>query len=110
MAPPEIDVDELHERLGRGAVLLDVRRREEHAEANIAEALLITLDELPDRLDELPDAEVVHVICRSGARSAAACEFLIANGLTAVNVTGGMLAWIESGRPVNGATGTPSPG
>jgi rhodanese-related sulfurtransferase len=47
------------------------------------------------------------VICRSGARSLKACEFLVGTGRTAVNVGGGTMAWVEAGHPV--ATG-PEPG
>jgi rhodanese-related sulfurtransferase len=44
-----------------------------------------------------------YVICRSGARSMRACEFVVANspaGAQVVNVAGGTLAWIASGREV----------
>ena len=34
-----------------------------------------------------------HVICQGGVRSASACEFLSAQGLTVINVEGGMNAW-----------------
>jgi rhodanese-related sulfurtransferase/molybdopterin-guanine dinucleotide biosynthesis protein A len=104
---PEIDVDELARRLADGAVLIDVRRPDEHEEVHLPEARLIPLDQLPDRLDEIPEADEVLVICRSGGRSAAACEFLTGHGVTAVNVAGGMLAWIDSGRPVAGAASAP---
>ena len=107
MDTPEIDVDELERRLAGGAVLLDVRRQEEHDEVHIPAAMLIPLDQVPDRLAEVPDADEVLVICRSGGRSASACDFLRSNGVNAVNVVGGMLAWIDSGRPVGGAAGTP---
>lgn len=102
MEPTEIDVDELAARLDRGAALIDVRRPDEHEVAHLPEAMLIPLDQVPDRLDDVPPAEEVLVICRSGARSAAACEFLATNGIRAINVAGGMLAWIDSGRPYLG--------
>lgn len=105
MEPPEIGVDELAQRLAEGAVLVDVRRPDEYDEAHLSEAVLIPLDELPDRVDEVPAASEVLVICRSGGRSAAACEFLGEKGHTAINVTGGMLAWIDSGRPFGGTMG-----
>lgn len=98
---PEIDVDELATRLARGdAVLLDVRRPDEWEEAHIDGATLITLDTLPDRVDELPRDRSILVICRSGARSAAATEALTGAGYDATNVAGGMLAWVDSGRDV----------
>ena len=98
---PEIDVDQLAERLDRGdGVLVDVRRPEEWDEAHIEGASLVTLDTLPDRMDELPSSVPLLVICRSGARSAVATHALVGAGYDAANVAGGMLAWIESGRVV----------
>jgi rhodanese-related sulfurtransferase len=98
---PEIDVDQLAERLDRGdGVLVDVRRPDEWDEAHIDGASLVTLDTLPDRIDELPSSVPLLVICRSGARSAVATKALVGAGYDATNVAGGMLAWIESGRDV----------
>jgi rhodanese-related sulfurtransferase len=97
---PEIDVDELAARLARAeGTLVDVRRPDEWEEAHIDGATLVTLDELPDRLDELPRDSTLLVICRSGGRSAVATEALTDAGFEAVNVTGGMLAWIDHGHP-----------
>lgn len=97
----EISVDELADRLATGAFLLDVRNPDEYAEARVSEAVLIPLPELAGRTDELADVDVVNVICRSGARSAQAVELLVRSGIAAVNVAGGTLAWIESGRSVD---------
>lgn len=101
---PEIPADELAPLREQGAVVIDVRMPDEYAEAHVPGALLVPLPELPDRVAEVPDAEVVYVICRSGARSLKACEFLVAGGRTAVNVAGGTLAWLEAGLPA--ATGS----
>lgn len=98
---PEIDVDELATRLEQGgATLLDVRRPDEWDEAHIDAATLITLDTLPDHVDELPRDRPILVICKSGGRSAAATQALNEAGFDATNVAGGMLAWIDSGRDV----------
>ncbi|MFP3906504.1 MAG: rhodanese-like domain-containing protein, partial [Acidimicrobiales bacterium] len=77
METREIDVDELDRRLAEGAVLIDVRRPDEHEQAHIPGATLIPLDQVPDRVDELPADREILVICRSGGRSAAACKFLM---------------------------------
>ena len=61
---------------------------------------LLPLHEVPDRVAELPTDAEVFVICRSGSRSTMASEFLIEQGVSAVNVAGGTLAWIESGHEV----------
>jgi rhodanese-related sulfurtransferase len=39
----------------------------------------------------------VYVICRSGARSQRVCELASGHGHAATNITGGMLAWTDSG-------------
>ena len=100
MAVPEINVDELASRLEAGAFLLDVRQPDEYIEAHVPSALLVPLDEVPARVAELPADGEILVICRSGARSHRAAEFLIGQQLDAVNVAGGTLAWIESGRDI----------
>ena len=83
-----------------GATLIDVRRPDEWDEAHIDAATLITLDTLPDHVDELPRDRPILVICKSGGRSAAATQALNEAGFDATNVAGGMLAWIDSGRDV----------
>ena len=105
MAHTEIDVDEAARRLDEGATLLDVRQPAEFEEARIPGAVLIPLAELPDRLAELPEGEPVLVVCRSGARSARACEFLAEQGFDSTNVAGGVLAWMDAGRDVASGTG-----
>ena len=42
---------------------------------------------------ELKPNHEYHVICQGGVRSASACQFLSAQGLTVTNVEGGMNAW-----------------
>jgi len=100
-AIPEIEVAELATALDEGATLLDVRTLAEVEEARVAGVVHIPLDELEVRLDEIPESAPLYVICRSGARSMGACVLLAAAGRDVVNVSGGTLAWIESGRPVD---------
>jgi rhodanese-related sulfurtransferase len=95
---PQVTVDEFEPVVERREVIVDVRMPDEYEEAHVPGAILLPLPELPDRFGEIPDSDVVHVICRSGARSHKACEFLMAQGRAAVNVAGGTLAWLESGR------------
>jgi rhodanese-related sulfurtransferase len=97
---PEISVDELAVRLEAGAFVLDVRQPDEYESGHVPGACLIPLAEVPDRIGELPAGEELLVICRSGARSLSAAEFLDQQQIRAVNVAGGTLAWIESGRQV----------
>ena len=100
MPVPEIDVNELARRRESGVSLIDVRQPGEYEESHVPGAVLIPLDELVERVDEVPEVDQVLVICRTGARSAKAVEFLNRSGYDSVNVAGGTLAWIEAGQPV----------
>lgn len=97
MEVPEIDVAGLAEARAGGAFVLDVRQPDEYEEAHVPGAVLVPLGEVPDRVAEVPTDGTVYVICRSGARSLRAAEHLRGQGIDAVNVAGGTLAWIESG-------------
>ena len=101
MAVPEISVDEVAGRIDAGAVLVDVRQPDEYREAHVRGAWLIPLDEVPVRARELPADGEILLMCRSGARSHRAAEYLIDQcHLQAVNIAGGILAWMQSGRDV----------
>ena len=100
MTVPEIDVAELARARESGAPLIDVRELDEWEEFRAPGAQLIPLGQVPERLDEVPTDGTVYVICKSGGRSAKAVEFLRAQGIDAVNVAGGSLAWREAGNPV----------
>ncbi|MBI3207684.1 MAG: molybdopterin-synthase adenylyltransferase MoeB [Candidatus Solibacter usitatus] len=80
--------------------LIDVREPHEYQICNIPFARLIPLGELPRRLAELdPDEEyVMH--CKSGMRSAKACDLLRQSGFRNVrNMKGGILAWSDKVDP-----------
>jgi len=98
MAITEVSVDELDDKLTEGARLIDVRLPYEFDEARVSGAVLVPLATVPDNIDAFRGEAPVYVICKTGARSARACEFLAAQGVEAINVAGGTLAWIRSGR------------
>ena len=100
MDVPEISVNELAQKLLDGAFLIDVRELDEWIAERVPEVPLIPLGEITDRLMEFPKEGEVFIICRSGARSAAACQFLRSNDVNAINVAGGTLAWVASGQDV----------
>jgi metal-sulfur cluster biosynthetic enzyme/rhodanese-related sulfurtransferase len=75
--------------------VLDVRTEAEWANGHIPRAHLIPLDEIEDRLRELPpkDARLL-VHCAAGGRSLQACQILADKGHTRLlNLAGGMHAW-----------------
>lgn len=96
----EVDLSALDAALASGAPVIDVREAEEYAQVRVPGVTLIPLSEFTARVDEIPDAEVVYVICAAGGRSLQAAQYLNARGTNAVSVAGGTTAWLQSGRPV----------
>lgn len=93
----EITVNQLAIERERGVTVIDVREVDEYIEAHVAGVRLIPLGTIPDALDALPRDETLYVICRSGARSLRAADFLNANGFDAISVAGGTMAWVQQG-------------
>jgi len=82
------------------AHILDVREPDEVVRARIEGAQHIPLGSLVERMDEVPRDRTVYVMCHVGGRSAQATQYLEAQGIDAVNVTGGIVAWHRAGLPV----------
>ena len=81
-------------RAAGGCRLLDVRESWELDICRFAEARHIPLEQLPARLDEVPDDRPLVVVCHHGVRSARAVVFLRRSGVRrAVNLEGGIDAW-----------------
>lgn len=98
-----ITVGELKEMLGRkpAPFLLDVREPFELVAFGAVPGVInIPMQEIPERLDDLPldKSENIVVICQSGSRSADISGFLARKGYTQVfNLAGGTYAWVASG-------------
>lgn len=91
----EISGTEAVERLAQQHALIDVRSSQEFMVDHAVGATLIPLDELPNRLGELPGKDApVMLICASGGRSLQAAEYLASQGWSdVVSVKGGTGAW-----------------
>jgi DMSO/TMAO reductase YedYZ molybdopterin-dependent catalytic subunit/rhodanese-related sulfurtransferase/glyoxylase-like metal-dependent hydrolase (beta-lactamase superfamily II) len=97
---PQVSARASRSLLASGAVLLDVREPGEWQGGHAPEAILIPMGEVLARRHELPEAQRIVVVCRSGGRSAAVTDALRAHGYDAVNLTGGMCAWAAADLPV----------
>ena len=91
----EINVHDASQRLAQlpAPFVLDVRDDHEYAAGHVAGAVHIPVDALAMRLHEIPTGADIIVYCRSGMRSARACDILRRHAYTAVSLAGGMLAW-----------------
>jgi rhodanese-related sulfurtransferase len=103
----EVDADGLD---AAGDVqLVDVRTHEEREAGRIGtDTAHIPFEELLARAGELDKGRPIVFYCRVGERSAAAADAFEASGYEAVSLAGGVVAWQESGRPLEGEIGHPS--
>ena len=106
---PEIEVEEANRRLDDGAadpdaaqpLLVDVREVNEFIDVRAVGAVLVPLSTFMEHYAALPKDRPRLMICRTGARSGNATQFLLANGWTdVVNVAGGTIAWERAELPI----------
>ena len=102
------DADQLVEA---NKYLLDVREPFEYEMGHIAEADNVSVNEIEERLEELPKDRKIHVYCQRGKRGASAVEILKRNGFDAVNLEEGYSAYTgkydiadEAGETADAAT------
>jgi hydroxyacylglutathione hydrolase len=83
----QIAIEALAERVSAGAAqILDVRDPFEWAKGVIPGALLLSLDELRGRIDELPRGRPIVLVCESGTRATVAASLLRRHGIAQVSV------------------------
>lgn len=91
------DVDAAEGRVllqGGEAVVIDVRTPQETRQGILPGALLVPIDELGERMAEIPREGAKLFYCAGGGRSAAACELLAREGYEDLhNLVGGFSAW-----------------
>ena len=80
---------EVDEIIAGGGLLIDVREAKERERGYIKGSVHIPLNELRNRLDELPKGETIYVACQSGQRSYLASRILKNHGFSVKNLDGG---------------------
>lgn len=78
---------------GKTLNLIDVREADEVAAGKIPGAVNTPLGLIEFRMNELDKTKDYIIVCRSGARSGRATQFLESYGFKVKNMTSGMLAW-----------------
>lgn len=84
---------EIEGAVKEGAVLLDVRSEGEFAGGSLAGAVNIPIDNLRERLAELPTGRTLIVFCAVGQRGHSATRLLTQAGFDVVNLDGGIRTW-----------------
>lgn len=81
--------------------LLDVRTRDEFSLGSLPGAVNIPLDELRDRIDELPKDKMIYTFCAVGLRGYLAYRILIQRGFDKVrNLSGGLKTYNAAVAPI----------
>ena len=96
--PAQISVSEAYDKYQNGAYVLDVRTQEEWDDFHAPNSMLIPLDQLSSRLNEIPRDKEIVVVCRSGNRSQQGRDILLDAGFEQVtSMEGGLNEWRASG-------------
>jgi len=97
----EIPVSQAFEMYQRGDFFLDVREQQEWEQGHIPNSTHISLDELQNRIGELPKDREIVVVCALGQRSKAGMDILKQAGFDRVTcLSGGIQAWAAEGYPL----------
>ena len=94
----DIGIDQVSESITAGSRLIDVRETDEYVAGHVPGAESWPLSGLAESFERLGNTDSLVIICRSGGRSAQACDFLAERGFDVSNVEGGTMAWAMSGR------------
>ena len=106
---PQVAIGEVPAQFDDDVILLDVREDDEWQRGHAPDARHIPMGDVPARMGEIDAEARLFVVCHAGGRSQRVAQYLARNGYEPINVSGGMLAWAEAGRPVvtdDGAPGT----
>lgn len=99
----EISVDETYLKYQAGTFILDVSWPAEWDEYHIPNTTLIPLDQLYNRINEVPNDREILVVSRSAASSQQARDLLISAGMDAISMAGDLSSWYVKGYPIEGA-------
>ena len=94
-------------KIKEGALIVDVRRKDEVAQANfdVPNYMHIALEEFEENFGTIPKDKEIVIVCRSGEKSLKAAYFLMNHGYEGVyNMGGGLLKWINKKFPTKGDT------
>ncbi len=79
-------VEEIKEYLAKGAIVLDVRTKEEWDEGHTEGAEHIVLTVIPSEIERIKSwGKPIIAVCRSGGRSGQATQFLVNQGIDIIN-------------------------
>jgi rhodanese-related sulfurtransferase len=106
-APPSVEITpaQAYAKFQQSAFFLDVRSQNEWDQFHIAGSTLIPLDQLQNRLSEIPKDVDIVVVCLSGHRSLSGTAILQQAGYSRIScLSGGLQAWMDANYPIERGT------
>jgi rhodanese-related sulfurtransferase len=98
-----VSVDQAYLMYQSGTFVLDVSWPAEWDEYHVPNTTLIPLDQLFNRINEVPKDEEVLVVSHSAASSQQARDLLLSAGIDAVSMAGDLSEWYAKGYSIEGA-------
>ena len=92
---PTAQWSEVKEKIESGYFVVDVRTADEVDRGTLPGAINIPIDEIRERLSEIPSGKIL-VTCQVGQRGHAATRLLREMGYDAINLDGGYMTWSNS--------------
>ena len=99
----EVSVDDAFQKYQSGIFVLDVSWQAEWDEYHAPNTTLIPLDQLFNRMNEVPKNREILVVSRSQTSSQKARDLLLSAGYNAINMAGSMSEWYTKGYSIEGA-------
>ena len=98
---PLIEASKLSDRISLKTKIIDVRKISEFNDGHLKNALNIPLDQLNEKLDEIPAKDDFFIHCAGGYRSMIANSILKSRGIhSMIDIAGGFSAIKSSGIPI----------
>ena len=90
----------------QAAQVVDLREQHERDAGHIPDDRYLNIARVASEADSIRGDRPVIFYCRSGMRSGMTAAAFNSAGWDAYNLQGGLLAWAESGQPLDPADGT----
>lgn len=98
---PQASIADLEAAMATGqARVIDVREQFEYTDGHVAGSVWVPMALVPLKVDEFRGETPAYVICRTGNRSGQVVMWLARQGIEAINVDGGIVAWQRAGHSV----------
>ena len=77
----------LQDEIKNGAIVIDVRSRQEYVQGHIENAINIPVDDIYHDIDKVDTTRTIYIHCQSGMRSQRAAQLLRSKGVNVIDLS-----------------------